>query len=110
MRKFLIAEINFLRTVEQLCDVPKRILSKLFSWLKLRTFKRGHILFRENDPVDYAYIIKEGECHIDKYIYDNKYTKDEERQVLEKSFTAVSKFNSNFVKAQGVHPVSSIKV
>lgn len=45
-----------------------------------------------------------------KSIYDNKYTKDEERQVLMSQSTQCQKFNSNFNKAQGVRPCGRVRV
>lgn len=45
-----------------------------------------------------------------KSIYDNKYTKDEERQVLLSQSTQSQKFNSNFNKAQGVRPCGLVRV
>jgi len=59
---------------------------------------RGHVFFKENDLVNACYVVKEGEVEMVKAIYDNKYTKEGERQILENRNIA-QKFNSNFNKA-----------
>ena len=65
-------EINYLRNVEQLAEVNKRVLSKIFSTLKLVKMKRGQVVYKENETPLAAYIIKEGECEITKHVFDFK--------------------------------------
>ena len=110
LRKFINQETNFLRTVEQLSELGKRTLTKLFTSAQLISVNRGHEFYRENDQVTACYIVKQGECEMIKSIYDNKYTKDEERQVLTSQSTQCQKFNSNFNKAQGVRPCGRVRV
>jgi hypothetical protein len=51
----------------------------VFGTLTILKFKRGIIIFKENDVPDSAYLIKEGECEITKNIYDNRFIRDDKK-------------------------------
>jgi hypothetical protein len=54
--------------------------------------------------------VKQGDCELIKAVYDNKYVKEEERQILVTQSKQCQKFNSNFNKAQGVRPCGRVRV
>ena len=50
----------------------KRILTRVFAALRTIKFKRGQVVFRENDKAQAAYIVKQGECEVSKFVFDRK--------------------------------------
>ncbi len=71
-KKFLLKETNFLRSIEQLQSLSKRILSRINNQLKTHKYRRGMTIYKEGDDVEYVYIIKEGEVEVKKYVYEPK--------------------------------------
>lgn len=71
-KKFLLKETNFLRSIEQLRSLSKRILSRINNQLKTHKYKRGMTIYKEGDEAEYVYIIKEGEVEVKKYVYESK--------------------------------------
>jgi hypothetical protein len=110
-------EINYLRNVEQLAEVNKRVLSKIFSTLRIVKMKRGHVVYKENETPLAAYIIKEGECEITKHVFDFKLKNADggggpgnEKVGLLRNPSLTKKFNANFARVQGLKSVGKVRV
>lgn len=76
--------ISFLKQIPFISHWSKNALSKLYYAVeKVDTF-RGNRIIKEGDPIDYIYIVKEGEFEILKYLgKDDQEEKDQnEEQTL----------------------------
>lgn len=69
-KKVLSKELAFLKSVEQLAEQGKRVLSRLYYAITTQTYKRGQVIFREGEDPEAVYIIKEGECELSKLIFE----------------------------------------
>ena len=70
-------QINFLRNVEQLSHLSKRILNRIYYSIKLKKFKRKQILIKEGDVPQFIFIVKEGELEVRKNVYEMRNANEE---------------------------------
>lgn len=108
-KKVLSKELAFLKSVEQLAEQGKRVLSRLYYAITTQTYKRGQVIFREGEDPEAVYIIKEGECELSKLIFEQRHIHDD-KMYLTKSPSVTKKFTSNFVRMQGLKPVGTVKL
>ena len=108
-KKVLNKELAFLKSVEQLSEQGKRVLSRLYHAITTQTYKRGQLIFREGEDPESVYIIKEGECELSKLIFEQRHIHDD-KMYLTKSPSVTKKFTSNFVRMQGLKPVGTVKL
>ena len=60
--------VNFLQDLPAFKNLNKIALSKLTYNIKEKTFTKGQILFKEEDPATEIFIIHDGECKLCKYL------------------------------------------
>ncbi len=61
-------EVIFLRKLDLFEDCPRALLNSFINSFEKLKFNSNHCLYKENDPVDYMYIIQSGEIMISQMI------------------------------------------
>ena len=56
-KKEMQEQITFLKNVEQLSHLSKRILNRLYFQMKIKKFKRRQMLIKEGDLPSYVFIV-----------------------------------------------------
>jgi hypothetical protein len=77
--------LNFLKQIPFISHWSKNVLSKLYYAIEKVPVIRGQKVIKEGDPIEYIYIVNEGEYEIAKYLgkgEEEDRIKNEEEQLI----------------------------
>lgn len=71
-RRFLNAEVNYLKQVKYFGLLKKSALNKIAAAMTVKTLHKDNYIFREGDPAHWLYIVSSGEVEIIKGLNERK--------------------------------------